>query len=148
MWHQVSNCDGCAFNYEMKKVSWKFFVRKTHLNRQWIWQWRMNNFSFLSELYFLITKFLANGPLRNASEVRLLWPIMSRIVSNLLNVIKMWNFCAIAGTDERVGTFKGKCFSFMFQCLQIFLFYTNVRYFSWAIFTCFARVLCVHVKLV
>lgn len=56
----------------------------------------------------------------------------------------MWIFPTISGTDQRVGTLKGKCFSFMFQCLQIFLFYTNI--FSWAIFTCFARVLCVHVN--
>lgn len=47
----------------------------------------------LSELYFLITKFLAHGPLQNASEVRLLCLMIYRIVSNLLNVIKLVIFC-------------------------------------------------------
>lgn len=133
-----------------KTVSVKvFFLFVTSKIDNGFWQWRMNNFfPLLSELYFLITKFLANGPLQNASEVRILWPIVFRIVSNWLNPMKTINVSAFSGTEARVGTATGKYFFVRFLLFNVYKYSFSIPniHFSWAIFTCFARVLCVHVK--
>lgn len=74
-------------------------------------------FSF-SELYFLITKFLANGPLRETSEVSKLFPMVFGVDSNWL--IRS-NF---PGAATRVGAIEGKCFQFFF----IFVIFNVYKY--------------------